>query len=161
MEGEQDSIYTDKCMPFLSFIQKNGIKSEAGTASSSVPLFCITPHISEREIKNNQFLFSVQNKTNTWPSSGKVQLKNVYLKYHEEGRHILKNINLNIESGVKVGIVGRTGAGKSSLIAALFRLAEIEGSIEIDGINTKNIPLEVFISLFWIFVMNEYETITF
>jgi ATP-binding cassette subfamily C (CFTR/MRP) protein 4 len=40
-----------------------------------------------------------------------------------------------------VGIVGRTGAGKSSLIAALFRLAPIEGSVNIDGINTVTIGL--------------------
>lgn len=43
----------------------------------------------------------------------------------------------------QVGIVGRTGAGKSSLIAAMFRLAEIEGQIEIDGIDTKDIPLQI------------------
>lgn len=42
----------------------------------------------------------------------------------------------------QVGIVGRTGAGKSSLISALFRLAKVEGSIEIDGIDTGSIYLE-------------------
>lgn len=42
-----------------------------------------------------------------------------------------------------MGIVGRTGAGKSSLIAAMFRLAQIEGQIDIDGIDTKDIPLQI------------------
>lgn len=48
----------------------------------------------------------------------------------------------------QVGIVGRTGAGKSSIIAAMFRLAKIEGKIEIDGIDTKDIPLEILRSKF-------------
>lgn len=53
-----------------------------------------------------------------------------------------RNISFAIPGKVKVGVVGRTGAGKSSLIAALFRLVEpYEGQIIIDGINVLNIPL--------------------
>lgn len=63
------------------------------------------------------------------------------LRYDSAGESILKDINLQIQSGSKVGIVGRTGAGKSSLIAALFRLTHIEGLIEIDGVNTETISL--------------------
>ena len=57
---------------------------------------------------------------------------------------MLKGISFCIKPGEKVGIVGRTGAGKSSLIQALFRMVEIEhdlGSIEIDGINIKSVGL--------------------
>lgn len=54
----------------------------------------------------------------------------------------LIDLNLDIAAGWKVGIVGRTGAGKSSLISALFRLAPIEGSIFIDGIETASITLD-------------------
>ncbi|XP_077301168.1 ATP-binding cassette sub-family C member 4-like [Arctopsyche grandis] len=77
-----------------------------------------------------------------WPTSGSIEFKNVCLRYSEASDPVLKNINFAIESGFKVGIVGRTGAGKSSLIAALFRLAEIEGKIEIDGVDTKDVSLE-------------------
>ncbi|KAJ8951066.1 hypothetical protein NQ318_003764 [Aromia moschata] len=64
------------------------------------------------------------------------------LKYVESGPLVLKNLNIVIQPNEKVGIVGRTGAGKSSLIAALFKLAEVEGSIQIDELDTNNILLK-------------------
>ncbi|XP_053998357.1 ATP-binding cassette subfamily C member 4-like isoform X2 [Hylaeus anthracinus] len=82
------------------------------------------------------------NAPKNWPTEGLIVFKNVYLRYAEDEPPVLKNLNLVIRSGEKVGIVGRTGAGKSSLISALFRLAKVEGSIEIDGIDTGSICLE-------------------
>ncbi|XP_076648329.1 ATP-binding cassette sub-family C member 4 [Halictus rubicundus] len=77
-----------------------------------------------------------------WPAEGTIQFKQIYMRYVEDDPPVLKGLNIVISAGEKVGIVGRTGAGKSSLIAALFRLAKIEGAIEIDGINTGSICLE-------------------
>ncbi|XP_046974021.1 uncharacterized protein LOC124540463 [Vanessa cardui] len=74
-----------------------------------------------------------------WPSDGQIQFENVSLKYGAEDPPVLKDLNFTINSGWKVGIVGRTGAGKSSLMAALFRLSNIEGSIKIDGVETCGI----------------------
>ncbi|XP_014296337.1 probable multidrug resistance-associated protein lethal(2)03659 [Microplitis demolitor] len=79
-----------------------------------------------------------------WPSRGKVEFKRVYLAYSPLEPPVLRNLNFTIEPREKIGIVGRTGAGKSSLIAALFRLAEIEGNIEIDGVDTGEIGLHDF-----------------
>ncbi|XP_075985107.1 ATP-binding cassette sub-family C member 4-like [Anticarsia gemmatalis] len=72
----------------------------------------------------------------TWPAEGRIVFNNVYLRYAPNEDPILKNLNIVIESGWKVGIVGRTGAGKSSLISALFRFAFLDGLISIDGLDT-------------------------
>lgn len=76
-----------------------------------------------------------------WPSKGELVFSNVSLRYAPTEPPVLRNLNFNIRSLEKIGIVGRTGAGKSSLIAALFRLADTEGSILLDMINTKSIGL--------------------
>ncbi|PZC86948.1 ATP-binding cassette sub-family C member 4 [Helicoverpa zea] len=77
-----------------------------------------------------------------WPSRGRIQFKNCYMKYTPEDLPVLKNLNLVIESGWKVGIVGRTGAGKSSLISSLFRLAIVEGEVLIDDVDTSYLALQ-------------------
>lgn len=78
----------------------------------------------------------------SWPEHGKIEFKNVYLKYCPTAPYVLKNLNFTVNPMEKIGIVGRTGAGKSSLISALFLLTDIEGHILIDGIDTKKITLE-------------------
>nr|XP_026485069.1 multidrug resistance-associated protein 4-like isoform X1 [Vanessa tameamea] len=77
-----------------------------------------------------------------WPWCGRVEFRNCYMKYTPEDLPILKNLNLIIESGWKVGIVGRTGAGKSSLISSLFRLAIVEGEVLIDEVETGHLSLQ-------------------
>nr|UAX26432.1 ATP-binding cassette C subfamily [Galleria mellonella] len=74
-----------------------------------------------------------------WPLKGEVKFENVFMKYGPEDPPVLKNLNFVIKEGWKVGVVGRTGAGKSSLISALFRLCDIDGSIKIDGVDTGTI----------------------
>ncbi|KAJ2829261.1 ABC transporter C member 13 [Coemansia furcata] len=73
-----------------------------------------------------------------WPSSGNVEFKKLSVKYGANQDYALKNLNASIRSGEKIGIVGRTGAGKSTLAKSIFRLLSknVEGSIEIDGHDT-------------------------
>ncbi|XP_042720020.1 multidrug resistance-associated protein 1 isoform X4 [Lagopus leucura] len=79
---------------------------------------------------------------NTWPEEGKVEFRGFGLRYREDLDLVLKNINITINGGEKIGIVGRTGAGKSSLTLGLFRINEAaEGEIIIDGINIAKIGL--------------------
>lgn len=76
-----------------------------------------------------------------WPEFGRIEFQHVFLRYSKGDAYVLKDLNFVIGAKEKVGIVGRTGAGKSSLITALFRLAETEGEILIDDVITKTINL--------------------
>ncbi|XP_070940280.1 multidrug resistance-associated protein 1 isoform X1 [Macaca nemestrina] len=77
-----------------------------------------------------------------WPQVGRVEFRNYCLRYREDLDFVLRHINVTISGGEKVGIVGRTGAGKSSLTLGLFRINEsAEGEIIIDGINIARIGL--------------------
>jgi ABC-type multidrug transport system fused ATPase/permease subunit len=79
-----------------------------------------------------------------WPMEGKIQFENYKLRYREELQPVLKGINLTIHSRKKIGIIGRTGAGKSSIFQALFRLIDkstTDGKILIDGIDINRICL--------------------
>ncbi|KAH8673993.1 metal resistance protein YCF1 [Xylariales sp. PMI_506] len=77
-----------------------------------------------------------------WPANGAVQFQNLSTRYRPGLDLVLKNISLDIKSHEKIGVVGRTGAGKSSLTLSLFRLIEPDtGNISIDGLNTSTIGL--------------------
>lgn len=80
----------------------------------------------------------------TWPEKGQVNFKEVKLVYREGLPPVLKGVTFTVNPGEKVGIVGRTGAGKSSLLQALFRMVNVSGgSIEIDGVNIADIGLNI------------------
>uniref|UniRef100_A0A0P5T3X6 ABC-type glutathione-S-conjugate transporter n=1 Tax=Daphnia magna TaxID=35525 RepID=A0A0P5T3X6_9CRUS len=79
---------------------------------------------------------------NTWPEKGKVSFEKYEVRYREGLDLVIKGISCEIEGGEKVGIVGRTGAGKSSLTLALFRIIEAAaGKITIDGIDIADLAL--------------------
>ncbi|VVC26205.1 Hypothetical protein CINCED_3A020489 [Cinara cedri] len=76
-----------------------------------------------------------------WPMSGRIIFENFYLQYESDMPYVIKNLNIHIEPMEKVGIVGRTGAGKTSLISAMFRLALNQGNIIIDGVEIHELGL--------------------
>uniref|UniRef100_A0A4W3JVE4 ATP-binding cassette, sub-family C (CFTR/MRP), member 10 n=1 Tax=Callorhinchus milii TaxID=7868 RepID=A0A4W3JVE4_CALMI len=79
----------------------------------------------------------------TWPAQGLVEFRDVVLRYRPGLPRALNRVNFQIRVGERVGIVGRTGSGKSSMFLALFRMVELsEGQILIDGIDTKAVSLE-------------------
>ena len=82
-----------------------------------------------------------QSRPENWPFDGKIQYENVSLKYNEKHKKALKDINLSIQPKEKIGIVGRTGAGKTSFLQTLFRMYEPDGRIIIDGIDIKKLSL--------------------
>ncbi|KAI4607263.1 hypothetical protein J4E83_009719 [Alternaria metachromatica] len=78
----------------------------------------------------------------SWPSQGAVTFDNYSTRYRPGLDLVLKNVNLSIKPKEKIGVVGRTGAGKSSLTLALFRIIEpAEGNVSIDNLNTSTIGL--------------------
>ncbi|CAK9781035.1 hypothetical protein CC85DRAFT_282605 [Cutaneotrichosporon oleaginosum] len=79
----------------------------------------------------------------TWPAQGEITFDQVVMKYRPELPDVLKGLTIHVKPAEKIGIVGRTGAGKSSIMAALFRMTELSsGSITIDGVNIATIGLD-------------------
>ncbi|KZV74002.1 hypothetical protein PENSPDRAFT_244681 [Peniophora sp. CONT] len=77
-----------------------------------------------------------------WPSKGQIEMKGLVLRYRPELPPVLKGLSMTIRGGEQVGIVGRTGAGKSSIMTTLYRIVELsEGKIEIDGVDISKIGL--------------------
>ncbi|PIO24587.1 hypothetical protein AB205_0192430, partial [Aquarana catesbeiana] len=77
-----------------------------------------------------------------WPHAGRIEFQNYGLRYRKDLQMALQNVTASIQPGEKVGIVGRTGAGKSSLTLGLFRILEpATGSICIDGADVSKLGL--------------------
>lgn len=77
-----------------------------------------------------------------WPEKGEIKFKNVSMSYFPDKQEkVIRDLSLVIKPREKIGIVGRTGAGKSSIINALFRLSYLDGHIEIDLRDTQEMGL--------------------
>lgn len=100
-------------------------------------------HETELKIETKPTKEEKPNDLNDWAKRGEIEFNNLSLKYSEDSHPILKSLNLQIGSGEKIGICGRTGAGKSSIIQAIFRLAHNEGVIKIDDVDISTVPLHV------------------
>ncbi|CAN4093074.1 unnamed protein product [Withania somnifera] len=86
-----------------------------------------------------------------WPSHGNVEVENLQVRYRPNTPLVLKGITLTIKGGEKIGVVGRTGGGKSTLIQVFFRLVEpAAGKIIIDGIDISRLGLHDLRSRFGI-----------
>lgn len=83
-------------------------------------------------------------KDASWPSQGRIEFNNLSMRYRDDMEPSLRQLSCKIEPGMKVGIVGRTGAGKSTILQVLFRLTEsCGGCIEIDGVDIAKIGLHM------------------
>ena len=76
-----------------------------------------------------------------WRRDGHVSFTNVSLRYYPGGPLVLKDLTFNIKGQQNLGIVGRTGDGKSSIVAVLLRMPEAEGAIIIDDVSVNSVQL--------------------
>jgi len=97
------------------------------------------PCLETLKTKPEKFVGSVgkaelEKETGKWPVSGYVEFVNVHIRYREETDLVLKGLSFKVNPGEKVGIIGRTGAGKSTFMLAMSRILEVcKGSIKFDG----------------------------
>ncbi|XP_071154276.1 multidrug resistance-associated protein 1-like [Mytilus edulis] len=105
-------------------------------------IVCVERIKEYTEIDSEANWRSTKKPPDNWPEKGEIIFTDFRMRYRAGTELVLHGINLKIHHGEKIGIVGRTGAGKSSLALALFRLIEAaSGDITIDGVDIKNIGL--------------------
>ncbi|KAI0360724.1 multidrug resistance-associated ABC transporter [Trametes cingulata] len=96
------------------------------------------------ELPNEGATTTPNDPPESWPEAGEIHFKDVEMAYRPGLPPVLKGVSFDVKPGEKVGIVGRTGAGKSSLLQALFRIVNLQaGSIDIDGRDIAEIGLDV------------------
>ena len=83
-------------------------------------------------------------KADGWPWKGGVRFKNVSMRYNPLSPLVLKDLSVSVPPGSTLGVVGRTGSGKSSMLLTLFRIVEIEGvgRIELDGVDIRSVSIQ-------------------
>lgn len=120
-----------------------GVRQSAAAANSFVAVERVLEYVTlpEEEEQCEIEAEATKEVASDWPREGEIEFTDVGYRYGN--KTVLQGVNLQIRGRQKVGVVGRTGAGKSSLINALFRLSTVEGTIRIDGVDTKDISLRV------------------
>ncbi|PYH40178.1 P-loop containing nucleoside triphosphate hydrolase protein [Aspergillus saccharolyticus JOP 1030-1] len=130
----------------LSQILRNWADLETSLGAIARIRDFITQNVSENKPGENNGLEATDLDLSNWPSEGAIEFRNVFATYKEgeDTSYVLRNLSLSIQPGQKIGICGRSGSGKSSLLSTLFRLLEIDSKsqILIDGVNIASIPRE-------------------
>merc|ERR1740129_2383610 len=137
--GGDVGLAINACL-FLTGALQYGMRQSAEAEN----LMCSVERVMEYgDLKCENYSSAIENKVDeTDPfSTGIVEFQDVSLRYDENAKLILKNISFKTAANDKIGIVGRTGAGKSSLITALFRLSVPTGKILIDNIDIGKMGL--------------------
>lgn len=97
---------------------------------------------AELEIEDYEGLIHETSLPQNWPTSGEVKFEDISVQYGPDRPAIISGLSVDVKEKEKVGICGRSGSGKSSLLMALFRISDVKnGRILIDGVNIHEIPL--------------------
>ncbi|OQV08053.1 hypothetical protein CLAIMM_12380 [Cladophialophora immunda] len=96
-----------------------------------------------RDIESEHKVWEVEPVPTQWPESGQVNFTGFGASYSADSMLVLRDINLEVQRGEKLGVCGRSGSGKSSMLASLFHLLEFRsGRIQIDGVDISRVPRE-------------------
>lgn len=136
--GDQVGLAITQAMSLTGMLQW-GIRQSAEVSNQ---LMSVERILEYRDLEKEKAPAKPITITKKWPENGQIEFRRVIYKYFEGAEPVLKGLSFVVKPKEKIGIVGRTGAGKSSLISAIFRLAVVEGEIIIDGIDTATIRLE-------------------
>lgn len=99
-------------------------------------------HYATSLVQEAAYVIEDKRPPKEWPSEGKIEVRDLVVRYGSESDAVIKGVSFSIKPKEKIGIVGRTGAGKSTITSAFFRLIEPEsGSILIDGKNVQEMGL--------------------
>lgn len=79
----------------------------------------------------------------SWPMAGRIELRNVNVRYGNSDRLALDSVSLTIEPGQKVGVCGRTGSGKSTLMGVILGLVPFSGSVRIDDVDISDVSPDI------------------
>jgi ATP-binding cassette subfamily C (CFTR/MRP) protein 1 len=129
--------YSIEITSYLKFGVQMIARLEADMSSVERILF----YTDKIEPEAPEFIPEKDPEPGQWPTSGEIELQNTSMRYRD-GPLVLKDLTLNVKAGEKIGLCGRTGSGKSSLMILLFRISEIEddgGKILVDGVNIREI----------------------
>ncbi|XP_075706438.1 ATP-binding cassette sub-family C member 5-like [Rhinoderma darwinii] len=145
MHGQIDPAYAGLAMSYavqLTGLFQFTVRLAAETEARFTSVERINYYIKNLESEESLHI-PAQSPPKEWPQNGEITFDNVEMRYRDHLPLVLKKISFTIESREKIGIVGRTGSGKSSLAMTLFRLVELSGgTISIDNIFIDTIGLE-------------------
>jgi len=145
---EANFVAWERCCKYMDVEPEVGYNDMAQTEYRHKNGLPICPEWKEKQIQqleedfdDNEQIQPAQSKE--WPRSGTLQFENYSVRYRPDLDPVLKNLSVTIESGQKVGIVGRTGAGKTTLISSIYRsFQEYEGEIRFDGREISSMDLK-------------------
>jgi len=100
-------------------------------------------HYSEIEVESAYTATDIVTAPRGWPTAGRIEFNRICARYRPELPLVIENVTFTVQSNEKVGVVGRTGSGKSTLMNLLFRIVELDsGSISIDGVDIAKLGLK-------------------
>ncbi|PBK89773.1 P-loop containing nucleoside triphosphate hydrolase protein [Armillaria gallica] len=140
--------FTSKILFWVRFLNRFEIEGNRYIISLQVDPLHLPFHISlERiqsylDVDHEEKPSKVREPPASWPTSGQLRVENLSARYSPDGPKVLHDLSFTIQSGERIGIVGRTGSGKSSLTLSLLRCIHTEGKVYYDGIPTTAINLD-------------------